>query len=96
MKEKHIEQKWGFGMAPIKPEVQKYRHKCVQELLNIINNRKIDSNYEENSGTEFFSIVKGLFNRIKGKINGIGLLFIDNLVLREQYVQERLLIIFLY
>ena len=65
MKEKHIEQKWGFGMAPIKPEVQKYRHKCVQELLNIINNRKIDSNYEENSGTEFFSIVKGLFNRIK-------------------------------
>ena len=65
MKEKHIEQKWGFGMAPIKPEVQKHRHKCVQELLNIINNKKIDSNYEGNSGTEFLSEVKGLFNRIK-------------------------------
>ena len=65
MKEKHIEQKWGFGMAPIKPEVQENRHKCVKELLNMINNKKIDSNYEDNSGTGFLSEVKGLFNRIK-------------------------------
>jgi len=55
-----IEQKWGFGMAPIKPEVMSKRIFQVQEVLNCFDNE--DANPE--SLTESLSQVKGLFTRV--------------------------------
>ena len=55
-----VEQKWGFGMAPIKPEVMAERTLQVREVLaNLSNN---DSGSE--SLLESLSQVKGLFTRI--------------------------------
>ena len=55
-----IEEKWGFGMAPIKPEVMSKRNSQVQEVLNCLDNE--DANPE--SLMESLSQVKGLFTRI--------------------------------
>jgi hypothetical protein len=55
-----VEQKWGFGMAPIKPEVMSKRLTQAQEVLNCLEGMSSDSQ----SLTESLSQVKGLFTRI--------------------------------
>ena len=55
-----IEQKWGFGMAPIKPTVMLKRVAHVQEVINCLSD--VESTPE--SLSESLSEVKGLFTRI--------------------------------
>ena len=55
-----VEQKWGFGMAPIKPEVMAKRIIQVQEVADYI----VNKNDEAESLLESLSQVKGLFTRI--------------------------------
>jgi hypothetical protein len=55
-----IEQKWGFGMAPIKPEVMTKRIFQVREVLSYLDNE--DANPD--SLAESLSQVKGLFTRV--------------------------------
>jgi hypothetical protein len=59
MKPQRIEQKWGFGMAPIKPEVQEKRKKSVRNVLNALISETNPDNLADS-----LSAVKGLFNRI--------------------------------
>ena len=54
-----IERKWGFGMAPIKREVQDKREKSVAILLSAIKEEIVSED-----AVESLSSVKGLFNRI--------------------------------
>lgn len=61
-----VEQKWGFGMAPIITDVQQKREKCVSILLDAVKS--------ESASEQIFDIIiqnkdalsetKGLFNRI--------------------------------
>lgn len=55
-----VEQKWGFGMAPVKPEVMSKRLAQAQEVLNCFEGIPSDSH----SLTESLSQTKGLFTRI--------------------------------
>lgn len=55
-----VEQKWGFGMAPIKPEVMSIRKLQAQEVLDSLNS----SESGNESLLESLSQVKGLFTRI--------------------------------
>jgi hypothetical protein len=55
-----IEQKWGFGMAPIKPEVMTKRIFQVQEVLNCLDNEVTNPA----SLADSLSQVKGLFTRV--------------------------------
>lgn len=55
-----VEQKWGFGMAPIKPEVMAKRITQLQEVADYI----VSKNIETESLLESLSQVKGLFTRI--------------------------------
>ena len=55
-----VEQKWGFGMAPIKPEVMAKRVTQVQEVSDYL----VGKNTKEESLLESLSQVKGLFTRI--------------------------------
>jgi hypothetical protein len=54
-----IEQKWGFGMAPVKTETQAERLRCAESTLRLIQARTEDPG----PGLEELSIVKGLFSR---------------------------------
>jgi hypothetical protein len=54
-----VEQKWGFGMAPVKHETQNKRVKCVSILLRIIEGEPFSPD-----DISALSEVKGLFNRI--------------------------------
>lgn len=53
-----VEQKWGFGMAPVKPDVQHRREEQVRRVLDLL---------EEGEGSgvvaDALAEVKGLFNR---------------------------------
>ena len=55
-----VEQKWGFGMAPIKPEVMAKRITQVQEVADYI----VSKNVNTESLLDSLSQVKGLFTRI--------------------------------
>lgn len=55
----HVEQKWGFGMAPIKAAVQDSRTRSVATTLSVL-----DSGQLQVSELEDLSVVKGLFNRV--------------------------------
>jgi hypothetical protein len=55
-----VEQKWGFGMAPIKQEVMAKRTTQVLEVADYIDSRNSDAE----SLQESLSQVKGLFTRI--------------------------------
>lgn len=55
-----VEQKWGFGMAPIKPEVMAKRTLQVREVLDCISSNEAG----RESLLESLSQVKGLFTRI--------------------------------
>lgn len=55
-----VEQKWGFGMAPVKPEVMSKRLSQAREVLNCLEGIPSDSH----SLTESLSQIKGLFTRI--------------------------------
>ena len=54
-----VSQNWGFGMAPIKSEVQEERRRCVLSLLDYLK-----TNGETDIELDSISQVKGLFNRI--------------------------------
>ena len=56
-----IQQKWGFGMAPIKPDVQANRLKDVKKVLLIFENA---DTVDLTDLIASLSEVKGLFNRI--------------------------------
>jgi hypothetical protein len=57
-----IAEKWGFGMAPPKAEVQAERIAAVINVSRLIDNEPISLTIPE--ALEHISIVKGLFNRI--------------------------------
>ena len=54
-----VEQKWGFGMAPIKPGIQEKRKISVRNVLDIVVNKMIDEKHIDS-----LSEVKGLFSRV--------------------------------
>jgi hypothetical protein len=56
-----IFQKWGFGMAPPKPQVQRDRVNAARTVMSLLEGKTVD-NPEE--ALEHISIVRGLFNRV--------------------------------
>jgi len=57
-----IAEKWGFGMAPPKPEVQRTRMEAVTTVGRLIDDQPTSLALPE--ALEQISIVKGLFNRV--------------------------------
>ncbi|WP_225855122.1 hypothetical protein [Micromonospora noduli] len=55
-----VVQKWGFGMAPVKPEVQQKRRQSVTAVLSCLQNDRIASSP---ALLEALSEVKGLYSR---------------------------------
>jgi len=53
-----IEQKWGFGMAPVRPDVQHERLQAVEAVLNLLETGQVAPGVEDDVST-----VKGLLNR---------------------------------
>ena len=62
-----VEQKWGFGMAPIKIDVQQKRKKCVTILMDALKNETSSEQILDIiiQGKDALSEIKGLFNRIQ-------------------------------
>jgi hypothetical protein len=54
-----VHQKWGFGMAPVKPDVQKRRHRAVNTVLSLLESRGLPGTV----AVDDISEVKGLFAR---------------------------------
>lgn len=60
-----IHQKWGFGMAPVKPETQDRRRQAADTVLDVLNSIdlfKADSHIDP-LVADAFSEIKGLFTR---------------------------------
>ena len=55
-----VPQKWGFGMAPVKPEIQRQREQAVTMLLGILDAAPGSPTPAE---ADAISEVKGLFTR---------------------------------
>jgi hypothetical protein len=62
-----IAEKWGFGMAPPKPEVQRARIEAVTTVGQLIDHEPITLPLPE--VLEHISVVKGLFNRIARRVS---------------------------
>jgi hypothetical protein len=56
---RRIEQKWGFGMAPIKPAVQKERGEAARTVLSTL----AEGRHAALGRLDDLSTVKGLFTR---------------------------------
>ena len=72
-----VEQKWGFGMAPIKIDVQQKRKKCVTILMDALKNETSSEQILDIiiQGKDALSEIKGLFNRDKFKTRPMGLVY---------------------
>jgi hypothetical protein len=57
-----IAEKWGFGMAPPKPETQRERTIACTKILEVLRLREQPTNREEVLSQ--LSVTKGLFNRV--------------------------------
>lgn len=55
-----VSQKWGFGMAPVKPEVQQQRVQAASSLLCFLEGQQGEAGA---SLQEDLSVVKGLYSR---------------------------------
>ncbi|WP_444951125.1 GIY-YIG nuclease family protein [Micromonospora ureilytica] len=55
-----VAQKWGFGMAPVKPDIEQKRRQSVAAVLSYLQNDPIESS---TSLLEALSEVKGLYSR---------------------------------
>ncbi|MBQ1041517.1 GIY-YIG nuclease family protein [Micromonospora sp. C72] len=55
-----VTQKWGFGMAPVKPEVQQHRVRAASSLLRFLEGQQDepDASFQED-----LSLIKGLYSR---------------------------------
>lgn len=56
---REIHQKWGFGMAPLKPETQASRKRAAERLMAFL-----DADTRDDKLPEALSEMKGLFSRI--------------------------------
>ena len=56
----NIAQKWGFSMAPIKPKTQSKRFEHIDNVLELLESGRLDTDFDPNHISE----VKSLFNRI--------------------------------
>ena len=53
--------KWGFGMAPLKPQTELKNRTCIEQVKGLFSERSSLSGKEI---AEAISVVKGLFSRI--------------------------------
>lgn len=53
--------KWGFGMAPLKPQTELKNRTCIEQVRDLLSGRSLLSSEDI---AEAISVVKGLFSRI--------------------------------